>query len=53
MASAPVLQALELLVTWLPSATLPQSLPETPLAMTCSTPVAPLPRPPPAPALSA
>ena len=42
MASVPVLQALELVVTWLPSANCPESRAETPLAITCSTDVEPM-----------
>ena len=41
MASVPVLQALELVVTWFPRASSPESRAETPLAITCSTTVLP------------
>ena len=37
IASVPVLHALELVVTWLPSASRPETRAETPLAITCST----------------
>ncbi len=37
----PVLHALELVVTWLPSASRPETRAETPLAITCSTAVLP------------
>jgi hypothetical protein len=40
-ASVPVLHALELVVTWLPSASRPATRAETPLAITCSTAVLP------------
>ena len=40
-ASAPVAQALEFAVTWLPSASSPETRAETPLAITCSTAVLP------------
>ena len=40
-ASAPVLHALELVVTWLPRARIPETRAETPLAITCSTAVLP------------
>ena len=41
IASVPVLQALELVVTWLPSASRPETRAEMPLAITCSTTVLP------------
>ena len=42
IASVPVLQALELVVTWLPSASWPEMRAEMPLAITCSTQVEPM-----------
>ena len=42
IASVPVLQALELVVTWFPRANCPETRAETPLAITCSTAVDPM-----------
>ena len=41
IASVPVLHALELVVTWLPRASRPETRAEMPLAITCSTAVLP------------